>query len=513
MKQSLQLRLGQQLTMTPQLQQAIRMLQLSTLELQTEIQLALDSNMMLEEAREGEELAGGGDEGEGDTLSRSSDNSGNSDEAGGDGGDGGDAEEYRAAESERELGGGDEPPSAIPDDLAVDVSWDDIYDPSTPAGSAPANEMTNLDYGDSTSEGLREQLYWQLDLTPMSDADRLVAEMIIDAINDDGLLEMSAEELREALLRDLPELELDEVEAVLHRVQQFDPPGIAARDLRECLLIQLRQRPSGETWHSEALALLEHHFEALAKRDFNTLKRRLKLDDDQLLGVITLIQSLNPRPGAQISSGAAEYIVPDVFVRRGSHGWLVELNPEAAPRLRVNAHYAGLIKQVRNPEESAHMKSHLQEARWFIKSLQSRNETLLKVARSIIAAQLDFLEQGDVAMRPMVLHDIAEELGMHESTISRVTNRKYMHTPRGIYELKYFFSSHVGTSDGGECSSTAIRALIKQLIMEENPAKPLSDNKIAGILTERGIQVARRTIAKYREALAIPPSNERKRLA
>jgi RNA polymerase sigma-54 factor len=238
----------------------------------------------------------------------------------------------------------------------------------------------------------------------------------------------------------------------------------------------------------------------------------MKLSEQELTEVIQLIQGLNPRPGGQIDSDRTEYIVPDVMVSKTASGWRVALNADTAPKLRVNTYYAGLIKQT-SGSDSTTMKNHLQEARWFLKSLQSRNDTLLKVSTSIIEHQLGFLEQGAVGMKPMVLHDIAEELGMHESTISRTTTRKYMHTPRGIFELKYFFSSHVSTASGGEASSTAIRSMIKTLVAEEPPKKPLSDNKLAQILSDKGINVARRTVAKYREAMAIPPSNERKRLA
>lgn len=491
MKQSLQLRLGQQLTMTPQLQQAIRMLQLSTLELQLEIQQALESNLMLEEAEEGEEY----------------DESAAAEEV---------LEERVAAEEEI----GSEYPEetgptendAIPDELPVDSVWDDIYD-SAPVGPASAaDDDREFEYGDTTSESLREHLLWQMQMMPLSETDILIAESIIDAIDEDGFLTIGLEELLSSLQQQSAEIELDEVEAVLHTIQNFEPAGVAARDLRESLLLQLRALPGETPWLEQARVLLSEHFELLAGRDYNQLKRVLKLSEEELTLTTQLIQSLNPRPGGQVSSSRPEYIVPDVMVNKIKGSWRVELNPDAAPRLRINHHYAGLIKQM-NGSDSSTLKNHLQEARWFIKSLQSRNETLLRVATSIVEHQRDFLEEGEVAMKPMVLHDIAEELGMHESTISRTTTRKYMHTPRGIFELKYFFSSHVGTASGGECSSTAIRAMIKKLIAEEPPTKPLSDSKIANILSEQGINVARRTVAKYREAMAIPPSNERKRLA
>ncbi len=481
--------------MTPQLQQAIRMLQLSSIELQTEIQEALDSNLMLEETSEegeaGEEPGGldyppeaapPGDEGGEESFADS------------------EGEPPRDMQSE-----------SIPDELPVDSAWDDIYE-ATPGSGSGADEERDFDYGDTTVESLREHLLWQMRMMPLSATDIMVAEALIDAIDDDGLLSVPLAEILEGVQRAVPGLEMDEVEAVLHTVQNFEPLGVAARDLRECLLIQLRALPERTPWRDEAIELLRDHFEALASRDYNQIKRRLKLDDEELGFVTRLIQSLNPRPGSQISNKRTEYLLPDVIVRKVKGSWRVELNPEATPRLRINTHYASLARQARG-DDAVTLKNHLQEARWLIKSLQSRNETLLKVATSIVEHQREFLEKGEVGMKPMVLHDIADELGMHESTISRTTTRKYMHTPRGIFELKFFFSSHVGTASGGECSSTAIRAMIKRLISEEAPNKPLSDSRLAEILSADGINVARRTVAKYREAMAIPPSNERKRLA
>jgi RNA polymerase sigma-54 factor len=331
-----------------------------------------------------------------------------------------------------------------------------------------------------------------------------------DSISDDGYLTQSVEDIRAAF--EDPDIGVEEVEAVLHRVQNFDPPGVGARDPRECLLIQLRQLPEDTPHRATALTLVGDHFELLASQDQAQIRRRLKLDEAELSGVIRLIRSLNPRPGSLVADAEPHYVEPDVLVFKRGDSWRVELNLEATPRLRVNADYAALIRRADNSLDNQFLKNHLQEARWFIKSLKSRNETLLRVATKIVEFQRGFLEHGDVAMRPLVLRDIAEALGMHESTISRVTSQKYMHTPRGTLEFKYFFSSHVGTSSGGEASATAIRALIKQLVAAERPNKPLSDSKIAEILGEQGIEVARRTIAKYREAMGIPPSNERKRL-
>lgn len=498
MKPSLVLKMGQQLTMTPQLQQAIRLLQLSTLDLQQEIQEALEANPMLERQEEGEDYEGT----DGTDFGESGGNEPNT---------------APAAESPYEGSGGDEAlePSEwserIPSELPVDTAWEDIY--QTSASSLPSSDDDDWDFTTRTAPGesLQNHLLWQLNLTPMSDTDRLVAMTLIDSINDRGYLEDSLEEIHAGLDPDL-EIDLDEVEMVLHRIQQFEPAGIGARDLPECLLLQLRQLPAGTPWLEEAKQLVQHHLESLGSRDYSLLMRRLKLKEEQLREVIELIQTLNPRPGSQIEASEPEYVVPDVMVRKHNGRWLVELNQEAMPRLRVNAHYANLVRRADSSSDNTFMRNQLQEARWFIKSLQSRNETLMKVATQIVEHQRGFLDYGEEAMKPLVLHDIAEAVGMHESTISRVTTQKYMHTPRGIYELKYFFSSHVSTAEGGECSSTAIRAIIKKLVAAENPKKPLSDSKIAGLLEAQGIQVARRTVAKYRESLGIAPSSERKRL-
>lgn len=496
MKPSLVLKMGQQLTMTPQLQQAIRLLQLSTLDLQQEIQEALESNPMLERQEEGEDFDNS------DPLA-----------------DGGDAagspppentyqETQSSVENLEEVNDWSE---RIPSELPVDTAWEDVY--QTSASSLPSNDDDEWDFTARTSggESLHSHLLWQLNLAPMSDTDRLIAATLIDCINDQGYLEESLEEILESFDPEL-DIELDEIEAVLRRVQHFEPVGIGARDLRECLLLQLCQLPEDTPWRSEAQRLVGDYLDLLGGRDYSQLMRRLKLKEDELRQVVELIQRLNPRPGSQIESSEPEYIVPDVIVRKHNGRWLVELNQEAVPRLRVNPQYAGFVRRADSSADNTFMRNQLQEARWFIKSLQSRNETLMKVASQIVEHQRGFLEYGEEAMKPLVLHDIAEAVGMHESTISRVTTQKYMHTPRGIFELKYFFSSHVSTSEGGECSSTAIRAIIKKLVAAENAKKPLSDSKIASLLEEQGIQVARRTVAKYRESLGIAPSSERKRL-
>ncbi len=505
MKQSLQLRLGQHLTMTPQLQQAIRLLQLSTLELQAEVEQVLESNLMLERAEdEGESGADAG-------ASPAEASAGAAEAAGPAERGEASAEEPDddglAQEPDLTMEGGD-----IPEELPVDSAWEDVYDGTAGHTGSADGEAVEFDQLRGREVTLRDHLQWQLLLTPLSETDRAVATAIIDAIDEDGYLRASLEEIRDSMGGE-PPVGLDEVEAVLHRVQAFDPPGIAARDLRECLLIQLRQLDPRTCWRAEAIDLVSDHLGLLAGRDFAQLSRRMRLDRAALQEVLRLVQGLSPRPGGKLPASEPEFIVPDVFVRKHKGTWLVELNADALPRLRINPYYASLVRRADTSADNTTLKAHLQEARWFMKSLQSRSETLLRVASTIVERQRGFLEHGDEAMKPMVLHDVAEVLGMHESTISRVTTRKYMHTPRGIFELKYFFSSHLPTDSGSGCSSTAIRALIRRLVAAENPQKPLSDNRIASLLSKEGIQVARRTVAKYREGMAIPPSSERKRLA
>ena len=497
MKQALQFRLGQSLTMTPQLQQAIRLLQLSTLELNTEIQDALDSNMMLEVGEDVETAAAT------DVNSQTEESNSQNDSA------------TSSNENNLEASSDVAASETMPDDLPVDTSWDDIYDSILPGTTSAASSSYNADdqpeVYTASSESLHEHLRWQVKMTPFSETDAAIAEVIVDEINDDGFLESSVEDI--AVTLESLEVEVDEVEAVLRQIHNFDPPGIGARNLRESLSIQLHRQPNDIDLREYAITLVDNYFDLLANREYPQLMRKMKISEDDLKDVIQLIQSMNPRPGGQSNANKAEYIIPDVTVKKVNNTWKVELNSDAAPKLRINSTYANMIKDVKNSDDNSSMKDHLQEARWFIKSLLSRNETLLKVAHCIVERQKEFLEHGEESMKALVLHDIAEAVEMHESTISRVTTKKYMHTPRGIFELKYFFSSHVSTASGGECSATAIRALIKKLIAAEMPKKPLSDNKIAIILEEQGINVARRTVAKYREALAIPPSNERKRLA
>lgn len=487
MKAALQLRLGQQLTMTPQLQQAIRLLQLSTLDLQQEIQEALDANPLLEMD---DNLQEGSD----------SDSDSNADDDNITASDSSQVETTDAISSE-----------TMGDDLPVDSTWDDLYSASS-APAAPMPDDNEHVYQGETTESLQDHLLWQMRLTPFSETDQAIALAIIDAVDESGYLTLTVEQLLEGLTDDGLEISIEEVEAVLKRIQHFDPLGVASRSLQECLLLQLDQFDPETQWLDAAKQIIREHLDLLGNRDYRTLSRKTKLKEAQLAEVMRVIHSLDPRPGNSIAASQAEYVIPDVSVTKRSGRWVVELNPDAVPKIKVNAQYAALSRQSRNSSDSQFIRSHLQEAKWFIKSLESRNETLLKVAKCIVSHQQAFFEYGDEAMKPMVLNDVAEAVEMHESTISRVTTQKYMHTPRGIFELKYFFSSHVSTEGGGECSSTAIRALIKKLVAAENPAKPLSDSKIAEVLADQGIKVARRTIAKYRESLSIPPSNQRKSL-
>jgi RNA polymerase sigma-54 factor len=492
MKQSLQLRIGQSLTMTPQLQQAIKLLQLSSLELQTEIQQALDANPLLEQ-----------DDNLGEITVSDGASSGN----------GEDTSEYQIPDSAVNENRAEQ---RLPDELDIDARWEQIYD--SPPNSSMQSASSGIDYRDmfenqaGEEDALKTHLVWQLDCSHLPARDYDIGLAIIDSIDDSGYLTEPVCDIHEGLARQLEDLELDEVEAVLHLVQRFDPVGVAASSPGECMAIQLGQYDPDTPHLAKAQVLVDKYIEQLAGNDVALLKRRLQANDAELAEIIKLIQTTNPHPGHSISRNHAEYIVPDVYVSKQAGRWKVSINPDNAPRLHVNDRYAKLIKRSDSSAQNTYLKDLLQEARWFIKSLQSRNDTLLRVANAIVERQHAFLDYGEEAMQPMVLRDIAEQLEMHESTISRVTTLKYMHTPRGILEFKYFFSSHVSTADGGECSATAIRAIIKKFVAAEKPEKPLSDNKIATLLGEQGINVARRTVAKYREALNIPPSNERKRL-
>ncbi|MEQ1966878.1 RNA polymerase factor sigma-54 [Xenorhabdus nematophila] len=476
MKQSLQLRLSQQLTMTPQLQQAIRLLQLSTLELQQEIQQALETNPLLEQ----------------DELHREVENP--------------DPPATEVMDAREALEQKD-----MPEELPLDTSWDEIYTAGLSSGSHSDYDADDFPvYQGETTQTLQDYLMWQAGLTPFTETDTAIATAIIDAIDDSGYLTVSTEEILISLGDD--ELALEEVEAVLKRIQHFDPIGVAARDLRECLFIQLSMLPPQTRYLDEAKLVVSKYLELLGNRDFRNLLRQSKLKENVLKEAIDIIQSLEPKPGLIVNTSESEYVIPDVLIQKENESWQVRLNTDSIPRLRINQHYAALGQQAHNESDSLFIRNNLQEAKWLIKSLESRNETLLKVARCIAERQQDFFEYGEEHMKPLVLADIAYQVDMHESTISRVTTQKYLYSPRGIFELKYFFSSHVNTDSGGEASSTAIRALVKKLVAAENPAKPLSDSKLTSMLVEQGIQVARRTVAKYRESLSIPPSNQRKKL-
>ena len=477
--------------MTPQLQQAIKLLQLSTLDLQQEIQEALDANPLLEV-----------DEGsDNDTIEKSNLDADN---------------DVQPSASSESLDTNEAlEKNELPDELPIDSTWDEYYSAvSAPAPGPVSNDDEQIFQGETT-DNIQDHLLWQMRLTPFSDVDRAIAIAIIDSIDESGYLTVSLDDILQSVNTEdeMEELvELDEVECVLKRIQMFDPIGSGSRTPQECLLVQLKQFADDTPWLNEAKLLIEEYADLLGSKDYRTLMRKSRLKEDDLREAMRLLQTLNPRPGSALITKEPEYVIPDVSVTKRNGRWVVELNPDSLPKLSVNQQYAAMSRQARNSSDSQFIRSHMQEAKWFIKSLESRNETLMKVANCIVQQQLGFFEHGPEMMKPMVLNDVAEMVDMHESTISRVTTQKYMHTPRGIFELKYFFSSHVATESGGECSSTAIRALIKKLVAAEKPSKPLSDSKIAQLLADQGIKVARRTIAKYRESLSIPPSNQRKSL-
>ncbi len=474
MKQALQLKIGQSLTMTPQLQQAIKLLQMSTLDLQQEISRALEENPLLEREDEIEQPL------------ESTDN----------------------AVREQET-----PLESI--EVAVETDWSDTnhFDLNRPmTRTASEDEYDSFENRTTEALTLSDHLLWQLNLMPLTERDMLIARVLIDSIDADGFLDADLEEITEALGEELEELELDEVECVLHQIQRLDPVGVGARGIAESLAIQLAALGLLGGDVSLPLSLVQNHLDLLTKKDRTGLKRVLKCTDEALNFALELIRSLDPKPGSHIGSSEPEYVTPDLIVRRNEEGWVVELNPDALPRVGINQTYQNYIKSGDKSETNDYLKNQLQEARWFVKSLRSRAETLLKVGTCIVEEQIEFFEKGPVAMKPMVLADIAERVEMHESTISRVTTQKYMHTPRGTLELKYFFSSHVGTDGGGEASSTAIKEHLKELIGAENPKKPLSDNKLSELLAARGFKVARRTVAKYREMLGIGGSSERKQV-
>ena len=482
MKQTLRLKAGQSLAMTPQMQQQMRLLQLSNIELQIEVQELLESNIMLEE-----------DEAEQSTKNLNSNE---------------DQKLDAAEKSTKDL-----LENNSINDLDIDIAWEENFNNTplrTKTNSENKSNSMEFEEEDSKYKTLQEHLRWQLNLIPISDSDKVIAETIIDSLNDDGLLDDSLENILETVNNDLEEAVIEEIEAVLKIIQSLDPAGVGARGLKECLSIQLTQYGPEIPEVKKAKEIIDNYFEFLEAHDNKKLMKKLKLAEKELMKIINFIQTMNQRPGSQINNSRTEYIMPDVVVKKENNKWKIKINEDSIPSLRINSVYKNMISRANNVDNQT-LKSHLQEANWCIKNLQNRGETLKKVTECIVDHQRDFLEHGEMAMKPLILQDIADKLGMHESTISRATTRKYMHTPRGTYELKYFFPSHVTTNDGGSCSSTAIHALIKKLINDELPNKPLSDNKISALLKEDGINVARRTIAKYRETMTIPPSNERKR--
>ncbi len=458
LKPSLQLKLGQTLTMTPQLQQAIRLLQLPVLDLNAQIQEALEENIMLEME---------------------------------------DLPDVPQTEAET---------TAEVETIKADELWQTRTAERAQDGGWNGEGRPISEFADESGQSLRDHLLWQLEMEHFTPREVFIGEAIIDSINDDGYLEMDTAEIP-SIVDETPPVTADEVERTLAKVQRFDPIGVGARSLAECIVLQLSQLDWDTPSLQLAIEIAGDHLDLVAARDYGELRRRLRITEDDLHDALALIRGCNPRPGLSVSPAAAEYVIPDVFVRKIDRKWQVEISPTGVPRLSVNQQYARLL---RGSGEHAVLKSQLQEARWLIRSLEIRNETLLKVATSIVSRQTEFLEHGDEAMRPMVLRDVAEEIGMHESTISRVTTNKYMHTPRGVFEFKYFFSSHLSTDGGEDQSSTSVRAKIRKLINAENPAKPLSDSKITNLLKEEGISVARRTVAKYREAMNIPSSSERR---
>ena len=471
MKPTLQLKLSQHLALTPQLQQSIRLLQLSTLELEQELEQMLRDNPLLERAEE--------------TLYAAPLDSG-----------------VESAAS------GADAPAEEPAQTREEDSWLGDADNASYGSTSGSFDDDDADRNDvqAATTSLREHLTWQLGLLNLPAQDRSLVQCLIDALDDDGYLAVPLEELAEALTTDLG-IEPEELQIALRYLQNFDPTGVGARSAQECLALQLLALPTDAT-QQLALKIVRAHLDLLAGRDFVRLKKLTGADDEALRAAQHLIRSLNPRPGAQYTPIDARYITPDVVVRKVHGKWTASINQDAFPRLRINSLYASILGQQRG----SGLSGQLQEARWLIKNVQQRFDTILRVAQAIIDRQKQFFDYGEVAMRPLVLREIADILGLHESTVSRVTTQKYMATPRGIFELKYFFGSHVATESGGACSATAIRALIKQLVGAENPKKPLSDSQLADVLGQQGIVVARRTVAKYRESLNIPPVKLRKAL-
>lgn len=458
LKPTLQLKLGQTLTMTPQLQQAIRLLQLPVLDLSAQIQDALEENVMLEM----EDLP--------DVPKTTADTT---------------------AEIET---------------IRAEDSWQSSSMERIQDGGWNGEGRPNNEFADQSGQTLREHLLWQLELEDFTPREALIGEALIDAMNDDGYLTSSLEDITDFIDKETG-VSLEEIENALAKVQRLDPVGIGARSLSECIVLQLRQLAPSTPGVELAIQMATDYLPLIGNQEYGEIRRALRTSEESFEVALALVKSCNPKPGLAVSAVAAEYVIPDVFVRKIDGRWQVEISASGIPRLSVNQQYARLL---RGSGDHAVLRTQLQEARWLVRSLEIRNETLMKVATCIVERQREFLEHGDEAMKPLVLRDVAESIGMHESTISRVTTNKYMHTPRGVFEFKYFFSSHLSTVDGEEQSSTSVRAKIRKLIGAENPAKPLSDSKLAELLAKEGITVARRTVAKYREAMRILSSSERK---
>jgi RNA polymerase sigma-54 factor len=474
MKHSLQLKLSQHLTLTPQLQQSIRLLQLSTVELNQEVDRFLQENPLLEREDDAPE----------------------------------EVRLYSAPGTSSTVEVKEAPEEAATNSSAVDgVEWTDGESFGGGGGHAESDES---DYPQIAAEsgGLRDHLFWQLNVSQLLERDKRLVALLIDALDDDGYLTQSLEEIAAMIPEEL-ELDPIELQIALNYLKTFDPPGVGALNLAECLAFQLAAFPEATPRRDAALAVVTLHLDSLASRDYAKLRKLLQCDEQALREIQQLIVSLNPKPGARFSSEQARYVVPDVVVKKVKGLWRASLHPDAMPKLKINRVYADILHRSRDAGYQQ-MSGQLQEAKWLIKNVQQRFDTILRVSQAIVDRQRHFFEHGEVAMRPLVLREIAETLGLHESTVSRVTTQKFMLTARGIFELKYFFGSHVATDSGGACSATAIRALIKQLVGAEDAKRPLSDSQISEILGQQGITVARRTIAKYREALQIPPVNLRK---
>ncbi|MEQ1601048.1 MAG: RNA polymerase factor sigma-54 [Methylophilaceae bacterium] len=487
MKQNLQLKISQNLTLTPQLQQSIRLLQLSSQELSQELEVILQANPLLERD---EKNVDGSDAV--DSFMSSSTSPATT--------------EQPAAKSAEEVSAPEEAPPQenFAEDFA-DFSGDGRWDDSR----AASDDDTDFTFQEAVPITLRDHLLGQLKLMPLSERDQILAMFLVDELNEDGYLDQPLEELAE-LLSEEQEIDPLELQTALKHIQHLDPAGVGAQNLAECLCLQLQAMPADTAHLGLAIAAAKNHLPLLASRDYAKLKKLLQCDDEALRAVQLMITQLNPRPGAKYSNiGSEHYIQHEVVVKKIKGIWVATLNDEVIPKLRINQLYANILKRNRD-SSGQYLMSQMQEAKWMIKNIQQRFSTILRVSQAIVDRQSNFFEHGDVAMRPLVLREIADELELHESTISRVTTHKYMLTPRGIYELKYFFGSHVSTDSGGACSATAIRALIKQMVAEEDQKKPLSDNTITDVLSSQGIVVARRTVAKYRESLQIPAASQRK---